>query len=97
MKMIEGPLHPVRLKIVGAKAVKKKAGKDAYGVYVPSENCVYLNKDQTAEQLLHTFVHEMVHAMEEQLAHHDKEDDRADIIATWLIRLFKPKSLEKVI
>lgn len=97
MRFIDGPLYPIRLKIVSQKVIKKKAGREAYGVFVPSENAVYLANDQTPEQLLHTLVHEMVHVVEFQISHHDKSDDRADITATWMIRFFKPKTWEKLL
>lgn len=96
MKFIDGPLHPIRLKILSQRAIKKKAAQEVYGLFHPVENCIYIATDQTPEQALHTLLHELMHAADEQLKNHD-EEAKADIMATWMIRFFKLKSLEKVL
>lgn len=96
MKFIDGPLYPIRLKIVTQKVVKKKVGKECYGLFVIPENCIYLAKDQTHEQAVHTMLHELMHAAEHQLAVLD-EEAKADIMATWLIRFFKIRTLDRLV
>ncbi len=96
MQLIDGPLVAIRLRIVSQRIIKKKAGKECYGLFNSVENCIYIAKDQTPEQALHTLMHELMHAADSQLELHE-EEAKADIMATWLIRFFKLKTLEKVL
>jgi Zn-dependent peptidase ImmA (M78 family) len=76
--------------------MKKKAGKECFGLFNSIENCIYVATDQTKEQALHTLLHELIHSAETQLELLDDEA-KADIMASWMIRFFKLKSIEKVL
>jgi Zn-dependent peptidase ImmA (M78 family) len=76
--------------------MKKKAGKECFGLFNSIENCIYVATDQTPEQSLHTLLHELMHAADHQLELLDDEA-KADIMATFLVRFFKLKSIEKVL
>ena len=96
MRFIEGPLYPIRLRFISQKLMKKKAGKPCYGLFNSLENCIYVATDQTQEQALHTLLHELMHASETQLEILDDEA-KADIMATWMVRFFKLKNIERLL
>lgn len=97
MKVI-GPLHDVNIKFVTKRTLRRHWGKaeNVLGLYDPDKNTIFVAKDQEPQQLLQCLFHELIHAAEDQCGALE-EEARADVLGSWLIKLFKVTSTEEVI
>ena len=66
------------------------------GAYVEHENTIYLDRQLPEEALLHTLLHEWVHAMETHTKSMD-EETKCDTVATALIKLLGLKHIDEVL
>lgn len=71
-------------------------GERVYGCYSASNNIIYLDKSQTPEQLLHTFLHEISHMLDYQLKPFNIEQ-KADAYATWALSFYKIDSVQRLL
>ncbi len=98
--VIEGPLHPINVKLRSknyiSKLWSKSKDQEIDGLFDPTLNTIYVANSLTPDQKLHTLMHEIVHAMDEQLSWMGDEA-KADVIGSYLIRLFKLDSIRQIL
>lgn len=90
---IEGVLHPIEVRFVTQKYLNRitaSKGETVLGCYVDEDNLIYVAKEQTEAQLMHTLLHELKHVFD---AHVERmgEEGNADAFASLCMRLFNPK------
>ncbi len=96
--VIEGPLHPINVKICTQKRIRKQWGKneEIYGLFDPSVNTIFISSGLPPDQMLHTLMHEIVHAIDAQLSVMT-EEGKADVIGSYMVRLFKLKNVAEIL
>lgn len=98
-RYMQGVLHNLRISLLTHKQMQKQfANKNEVvsGAYVEHENTVYLDRQLPKEALLHTALHEWVHAMETHTKNMD-EETKCDTVATALIKLIGLTDIEEVL
>ncbi len=95
---INGPIHRVEVRLVTYKYLNKKfAAKDekVFGCFIAQDNLIYLSKEMSKEQLLHTFLHEVKHMLDSQLKDLPVEQ-QCDSYATWATNFYKIPNIESL-
>ena len=95
---IIGPFHSIQVKIRSSRTLKKAWGKNerVYGLYLPEDNTILIADDNTPDQMLHALMHEIVHAIEDQMSNME-EEGKAEVLGSYLIRLFNVKSIKEIL
>jgi Zn-dependent peptidase ImmA (M78 family) len=90
---IECALYPVKVKFVTKRWLSKHIADPnevVAGGYVSADNTIYISKELEPSYELHTLLHELKHAFDDQ-TQHMSEEDTADAFASMLIRLTSVK------
>lgn len=98
-KKMYGALHELTVKGLSHKRIQKiLADKNEVvaGAWVPSENTIYLDYEQTEQQLAHCLLHEWAHAFFSQTETLD-EEARCDIMAAALMKVFKVTNIKQLL
>jgi len=96
---IPGIYHETDVYLVSRKYLtekyKKLEGKKAltadellHGFYSHTNNIIYIAKELAPDWRFHTFMHELVHMMEDETEHLDLEN-KADIVGKYIGELFR--------
>lgn len=100
MIYVEGPLYDVRVVTCDSNTIRKHYGKKDrsvfHGMFDPKKNIIYLASDQSKEEQLQAFMHELVHVLEYQTQSMD-EESRMDCIGSYLVRLFRLKAIGDIL
>ena len=95
---IKGPTHPISVKMLTSKTLTRRYEKDKtkvlQGLWHEDENTIYLASDLPEDVKLHTFLHELAHALE-PLLQRVEEEGRADILGAYFMKLSGCKTLEE--
>jgi Zn-dependent peptidase ImmA (M78 family) len=96
---IEGILHDISVSLVSQKyldRIQANKGETVEGCYVYEDALIYVSKELSPPNKIHSLFHELYHMIEHHTERMDSEA-RADAFATWMIRLFKPESIEELL
>ena len=90
---IEGILHDVEVRLVTQRYLNRlvaNRGESVEGAYVADEDVIYIARELSEQNKIHTLLHELFHVFEHHSERMDSEA-RADSFAALLIRIFQPK------
>jgi len=96
---MQGVLHNLRIEFKTHKQMQRLfAAKNEVvsGAYVAAENTIYIDKELPEESVLHTLLHEWVHAMEEHTRGMD-EEAKCDIVAAAIVKMLGLKHAAEVL
>jgi hypothetical protein len=95
---IPGMYHPITVKILPEKNFVSGKDEETMGYYLHIDCEIQLLKTLTKPVMLHTLYHEISHHIVDTLAEIKDEEDRCNILGTYLIALGNEKEkIEKIL
>jgi hypothetical protein len=95
--VIPGPLYPITVKFVSYKTLCKHGGHKnpdeiLKGVFLSSQNLIYVDIKLPPAEKKHTIMHEVVHG-EEYMLSGMEEESRVDTKAKWILQLMEDRTI----
>ena len=90
--LIPGIYHPIEVRLVSRKWLKRYT-KEAtiLGQYEHFQGLIYLASDLTPEVMIHTLFHEVSHHILDTLEDIKDEEQRCDLLGSYLLKLHQKK------
>jgi hypothetical protein len=104
---IPGIYHPIEVYVVSRTYLTRKyktlegkrslgGDEELLGFYNKEINKIYIAKELAPARRFHTFMHEVVHAIEAETAHLD-EEAKCDLVGSYLSNLFTNEKVRESI
>ncbi len=91
---IQGIYHKLLVKVVSRKSITEMTNDDTcIGAYVHEDGEIFIARTLTPQVALHTLYHEIAHSIIETLENMSAEEDRCDVLGSYLMRLTEDREM----